>query len=132
MAQQVLFVAPGNLDLDWERTLNNPGGNDVFFELLEPDKLEPGIGLDAAVCSKGCLNQLLLVEPGEEEGHSVYSDDVPYAHFRLKWQGERLRLQRTFTTRSAWTRQVVCLWNPTKAGLPIMEGHHRVHRIAMP
>lgn len=109
------------------------GTEEEFMELLHPDTLDPGasyaLELDAELTSVDYLDLHLVIELGEEGDRSGYRDDVPFALFRPLWNGERLRLFRTFTARGHATRQVIYLWNPGKRALPKLEGMLRLFRV---
>ena len=117
----------------WEHKLFIRDNDAEYIELLHPDTLLPAaayaIELDAAVISDGYLDLHLVVELGEEGALSGYRDDVPFALYRPRWNGERLWLFRTFTTRSASTRQVIYLWNPARKPVNELRGNLRMHRI---
>ena len=115
-----------------EQELSILNNDAEFIELLHPDTLEPGVAyaieLDAAVTSDGYMDLHLVIELGEEEGLSGYRDDVPFALFRPQWNGERLHVIRTFTSRSNAARQVIYLWNPTKQPVKELRGALRLLR----
>ena len=96
--------------------------------------MEPGaayaLELDAALVSDGYLDLHLVIELGEEGALPGYRDDVPFALFRPRWNGERIRLLRTFTARNRGTRQVIYLWNPSGRPVGDLHGALRLHRIA--
>lgn len=121
-----------SLDLIKDSVLSIQGNDAEYIELLHPDTLEPGVAyaieIDASVFSDRYLDLHLVIELGEEEGLSDYRDDVPFALYRPQWKGERVRVIRTFTSRSNAARQVIYLWNPTKQPVKELRGALRLLR----